>query len=60
MPILVVFGWSSKSTGTLYFGSHKHYLGATEAENGLLAIPDEYLELPGITPHPVGMEHGGL
>ncbi|KAH6869662.1 hypothetical protein B0T10DRAFT_501386 [Thelonectria olida] len=60
MRILIVFCWSSESAGTIYSGSHSHYLGATGASNGLLAIPDESLNHLNIRPHSITMDRGGL
>ncbi|KAH6881089.1 hypothetical protein B0T10DRAFT_140607 [Thelonectria olida] len=65
MRILMVLGLSSGSEGTVYLESYKHRCEATEAKNGLLAIPDENLsdeslKALDIVPQHIRMARGGL
>ncbi|KJK78588.1 hypothetical protein H634G_05963 [Metarhizium anisopliae BRIP 53293] len=60
LRILVVQLWSSASEAIVYSGSHLQSLGATNAPNGLLMIPDDHLRRPNITPTAEVMPQGGL
>lgn len=57
---LMVLCLSSESSVTMYSGSHLCRLGATDAPNGLLAIPDAVLDQSSIQPEVVTMDCGGL
>ncbi|KAK3900116.1 hypothetical protein C8A05DRAFT_17539 [Staphylotrichum tortipilum] len=60
LQILVVQIWSSGSEVIFYPGSHTHLLNAVGAQNGLLAIPPDRLNLPGINAKSVEMPNGGF
>ncbi len=60
MSILVVHTCSSGSELMIHESSHLYYLNATDAPNGLLAIPKDRLEQPGIIHTLVQLEHGGM
>ncbi|RSL89663.1 hypothetical protein CEP52_014837 [Fusarium oligoseptatum] len=57
---LMVLCLSSGSSVIVYPGSHLCRLGATDAPNGLLAIPDATLDQSNIQPEIVTMDCGGL
>ncbi|UPK92111.1 hypothetical protein LCI18_003046 [Fusarium solani-melongenae] len=57
---LMVLCLSSESSVTIYSGSHLCQLEATDAPNGLLAIPDVILDQSSIQPEVVTMDCGGL
>lgn len=52
--------WTSNCVVTFHLGPHKCLLNAYGALNGLLEIPQEKLELPGITSKTIQMKKGGL
>lgn len=58
--LLVVQLWSPASEVTFYTGSHLHALDAQQAPNGVLWIPQERLNLPGVTEKKEEMLGGGL
>ncbi|CRK12488.1 hypothetical protein BN1723_016554 [Verticillium longisporum] len=57
--VLIVLLWASGSKAVFFGGSHLYLLNAVGAPNGLLSIPPENLERPGITRREEDIPDGG-